>query len=154
MTSAACGALALWSGVLGLCVVFLEAVFSGVWLVPIGWFVIASATAESGQATLQVLLRGVPVREGMTANPLVAAADTTVVGFLADPAFRYRHSAFPITDKMPWGADRMWGASDPVPTDVPAHGPAAKPEGAWRRGNNDGADPRQGRRRRRTSVVV
>lgn len=117
MTSAACGALALWSGVLGLCVVFLGAVSSGIRLVLISWFVIASATAESGQATLQVLLRGVPV--AMTANPLVAAADTTVAGFLADPAFRYRHSAFPITDKMPWGADRMWGASDPVPTDVP-----------------------------------
>ncbi|MFD7601960.1 hypothetical protein ACFXMT_25980 [Streptomyces mirabilis] len=85
---------------------------SGIWLVLIGWFVIASATAESGQATLQVLLRGVPACEAMTANPLVAAADTTVAGFLADPAFRYRHSAFPITDKMPWGADRMWGASD------------------------------------------
>ncbi|MET7728855.1 hypothetical protein [Streptomyces mirabilis] len=117
MTSAACGALALWSGALGLCVVFLGAVFSGIRLVLIGWFVIASATAEGGQATLQVLLRGVPV--AMTANPLVAAADTTVAGFLADLAFRYRHSAFPITDEMPWGADRMWGASDPVPTDVP-----------------------------------
>ncbi|MCX4426020.1 hypothetical protein [Streptomyces mirabilis] len=105
---------------------------SGIRLVLISWFVIASATAESGQATLQVLLRGVPAREAMTANPLVSAADTTVAGFLADPAFRYCHSAFPITDKMPWGADRMWGASDPVPTDVPpAYGPAAKPEGKW-----------------------
>lgn len=116
--------------------VFLGAVFSGIWLVFIGWFVIASATAESGQATLQVLLRGVPVCEAMTANPLVAAADTTVAGFLADPALRHRHSAFPITlphhDKMPWGADRIWGASDPVPTDVPAYGPAAKSHGAWR----------------------
>lgn len=111
--------------------VFLGGVSSGIRLVLISWFVIASATAESGQATLQVLLRGVPVREAMTANPLVAAADTTVGGFLADSAFRYRHSAFPITDEMPWGADRMWGASDPVPTDVPAHGPAAKPEGKW-----------------------
>jgi hypothetical protein len=81
--------------VLDLCVVFLGAVFSGIWLVFIGWFVIASATAESGQATLQVLLRGVAVCEAMTANPLVAAADTTVAGFLADPALRHRHSAFP-----------------------------------------------------------
>ncbi|GGN51304.1 hypothetical protein GCM10011579_006980 [Streptomyces albiflavescens] len=104
---------------LGLCVVFLGAVFSGTWLVLIGWFVIASATAESGQATLQVLLRGVPVPEAMTASPLVAAADTTVSGFLAEPAFRYRHSAFPVTGKMPWGADRIWGASHPVPTGRP-----------------------------------
>jgi hypothetical protein len=44
-------------GQLGLYVVFPGAVFSGIWHVLIGWFVIASATAESGQATLQVLLR-------------------------------------------------------------------------------------------------
>ncbi|MFD7055712.1 hypothetical protein ACFWBS_42995 [Streptomyces mirabilis] len=43
----------------------------------------------------------------MTVNPLVAVADTTVADFLVDPAFHYRHSAFPITDKMPWGTDRM-----------------------------------------------
>ncbi|MGW4981505.1 hypothetical protein [Streptomyces mirabilis] len=48
---------------------------------------------------LQILLRGVPVREAMTANPLVAAADTTVAGFLADPAFRY-------VGCPPSGADR------------------------------------------------
>ncbi|MET8249458.1 hypothetical protein ABZV31_36905 [Streptomyces sp. NPDC005202] len=104
---------------LGLYLVFLGTVFSGIWLVLIGWFVIASATAESGQATLREFLRGVPVRGAMTANPLVAAADTTVAGFLADPAFRYRHSAFPVTDIMPWGADRIWGASHPVPTGRP-----------------------------------
>jgi hypothetical protein len=105
--------------VLGLYLVFLGTVFSGIWLVLIGWFVIASATAASGQATLRELLRGVPVREAMTANPLVAAADTTVAGFLADPAFRYRHSAFPVTDVMPWGADRIWGDSPPVTTGRP-----------------------------------
>lgn len=115
---------------LGLCVVFRGAVFSGIWLVLIGWFVIASATAESGQAMLQILLRGVPVRETMTANPLVAAADTTVAGFLADPAFRYRHSAFPVTDNMPWGADRIWGASHPVPTGRPRLWPRGEAAGS------------------------
>ncbi|MGW1507267.1 hypothetical protein ACWCQW_54540 [Streptomyces mirabilis] len=135
MTSAAWGALALWSGVLGLYVVFLGGVFSGIWLVLIGWFVIASATVESGQATLQVLLRGVPVREAMTVNPLVAAADTTVVGFLLDPAFHYRHSAYPGTDKMPWGTDRIWGASPPVPTGRPR----LWPRGSWPRGEAGGS---------------
>ncbi|MFF0133777.1 hypothetical protein ACFYTG_50470 [Streptomyces mirabilis] len=48
---------------LGLYLVFLGAAFSGIWLVLIGWFVLASATAASGQATLRELLRGVPVRE-------------------------------------------------------------------------------------------
>jgi hypothetical protein len=101
--------------VLGLYLVFLGTVFSGIWLVLIGWFVIASATAESGQATLREFLRGVPVRGAMTANPLVAAADTTVAGFLAGPAFRYRHSAFLRHRHNAVGADCMWGASHPVP---------------------------------------
>jgi len=102
VTSAACGALALWSGVLGLYVVFLGAMLSGIWLVLMGWFVIASATAESGQATLQVFLWGVPVREAMIASPLVAAADTTVAGFLADPAVVGRR---PYLGCRPSGAD-------------------------------------------------
>jgi len=130
VTSAACGALALWSGVPGLYLVFLGAVFSGIWLVLIGWFVIVSATAESGQATLQVLLRGVSVREAMTANSLVAAADTTGAGFLADPAFRYRHSAFRVTDRMPWGAGRIWGASHPLLTGRPRLWPCGEAGGS------------------------
>ena len=101
---------------LGLYVVFLGAVFSGIWLVLMGWFVIASATAESGQATLQVLLWGVPVREAMIASPLVAAADTTVAGFLAAPfplpslgLPRHRQNAVgrrPYLGCLPSGADR------------------------------------------------
>lgn len=83
---------------LGLYLVFVGTAFSGIWLVLIGWFMVAAATAESSQATRRELLGGVPVREVMTAGPLAAAADTTVADFLGDPAFRYRHSAFPTTD--------------------------------------------------------
>ncbi|GHD36433.1 hypothetical protein GCM10010317_000760 [Streptomyces mirabilis] len=70
------------------------------------------------------------MREAMTANPLVAAADTTVAGFLADPAFRCRHSAFPVTDKMPWGADRIWGASRLVPAGRPRLWPRGEAGGS------------------------
>jgi Zn-dependent protease len=84
---------------LGLYQVFLGATFSGIWLVLVGWFVIAAATAESGQASMRELLRGTPVREAMTADPLVASVGTTVADFLADPVFRYRHSAFPVIDE-------------------------------------------------------
>lgn len=83
---------------LGLYLLLLGAAFSGIWLVLMGWFMVAAATAESGQATMRELLRGVPVREVMTAEPLSAAAGTTVADFLGEPAFRYRHSAFPVTD--------------------------------------------------------
>ncbi|MFI2367626.1 site-2 protease family protein [Streptomyces sp. NPDC018833] len=83
---------------LGLYQVFLGAAFSGIWLMLLGWFMIAAATAESGQAGMRELLRGVPVRQAMTADLLVTSARTTVADFLADPVFRYRHSAFPVID--------------------------------------------------------
>ena len=66
----------------------------------------------------------------MTANPLVAAADTTVAGFLAAPAFHYCHSAFPVTGVTPWGADCIWGASHPVPTGRPRLWPRGEAGGS------------------------
>ncbi|MFP1626608.1 site-2 protease family protein [Streptomyces sp. 5K101] len=73
--------------------------FSGVWLVVIGWFVIAMATMEGGQARLRELLGGIPVRDAMTPDPVTVRATTTVGEFLADPRFRFRHSAFPVVDE-------------------------------------------------------
>ncbi|MGW1590964.1 site-2 protease family protein [Streptomyces sp. NPDC002386] len=72
--------------------------FGGLWLALIGWFLIAAATAEGQQAQLRGALAGVPVRDAMTRQPLTVPADTTVAGFLTAPLFRYRHSAFPVTD--------------------------------------------------------
>ncbi|MGW0495973.1 site-2 protease family protein [Streptomyces sp. NPDC003007] len=83
---------------LGLYLVLVGAVFSGIWLVVIGWFVIAVATAEGGQAKLRELLGGIPVRDAMTPDPVTVPAATTISEFLADPRFRYRHSAFPVVD--------------------------------------------------------
>lgn len=78
--------------------------FGGLWLALIGWFLIATATAEGQQAQLRGVLAGVPVRDAMTSGPLTVPADTTVAGFLTDPRFRYRHSAFPVTaDGVPVG---------------------------------------------------
>ncbi|WP_327315797.1 site-2 protease family protein [Streptomyces sp. NBC_01235] len=71
--------------------------FGGLWLALIGWFLIAAATTEGQQAQLRGVLAGVPVRDAMTSGPLTVPADTTVAGFLTDPRFRYRHSAFPVT---------------------------------------------------------
>ncbi|GGR92059.1 zinc metalloprotease [Streptomyces humidus] len=72
--------------------------FGGLWLALIGWFLIATATAEGQQAQLRGALAGVPVREAMTSGPVTVAADVTIAEFLTDPRYRYRHSAFPVTD--------------------------------------------------------
>ncbi|MEU5097419.1 site-2 protease family protein [Streptomyces sp. NPDC020996] len=82
----------------GLIVFMARGVFGGLWLALIGWFLIATATAEGRQAQLRGLLAGVPVRDVMTPDPLTVSADTTVADFLADAHYRYRHSAFPVTD--------------------------------------------------------
>ncbi|MFE9646733.1 site-2 protease family protein [Streptomyces sp. NPDC006365] len=82
----------------GLYLVLVGAVFSGIWLVVVGWFIIAVATAEGGQARLRELLGGIPVSDAMTPAPVTVPAATTISEFLADPRFRYRHSAFPVVD--------------------------------------------------------
>ncbi|MGX4695269.1 site-2 protease family protein [Streptomyces sp. JNUCC 63] len=84
--------------VLGLIVFMRSGAFGGLWLALIGWFLIAAATAEGRQAQLRSVLAGVPVRDAMTPEPLTVPVDTTVAGFLTDPSYRYRHSAFPVTE--------------------------------------------------------
>ncbi|MER6216962.1 site-2 protease family protein [Streptomyces sp. NPDC001674] len=71
-------------------------VAGGLWLVMIAWFLIAAATAEGRQAQLRAVLTGVMVRHAMTASPVTVAADLTIADLLAEPRYRYRHSAFPV----------------------------------------------------------
>ncbi|CAM5377356.1 site-2 protease family protein [Streptomyces hirsutus] len=83
---------------LGLIAFMRTGTFGALWLALIGWFLIAAATAEGRQAQLRGVLAGVPVRDAMTPEPLTVPADTTVAGFLTSARYRYRHSAFPVTD--------------------------------------------------------
>ncbi|MEU4684938.1 site-2 protease family protein [Streptomyces xinghaiensis] len=97
VVASAAGRVLGWGLVaLGLYLVLLGAGFGGVWLVLIGWFLVAAATVEGGQARLRELLSGVSVREAMSPDPVTAPASATVEDFLESPAFRYRHSAFPV----------------------------------------------------------
>lgn len=84
--------------VFGLIAFMRTGAFGGLWPALIGWFLIAAATAEGRQAQLRGVLAGLPVRDAMTPGPLTVSADTTVAGFLTDSRYRYRHSAFPVTD--------------------------------------------------------
>ncbi|MER5358606.1 site-2 protease family protein [Streptomyces sp. NPDC002785] len=83
--------------VLGLVVFMRGGGFGGLWLALIGWFLIAVASAEGRQAQMRGVLAGVPVRDVMTRDPLTVPAALTVADLLADPLYRYRHSAFPVT---------------------------------------------------------
>ncbi|GEB57435.1 site-2 protease family protein [Streptomyces gardneri] len=72
-------------------------VFGGLWLAMIGWFLVAAATMEGQQAQLRAVLAGIPVRQAMTPDPVTVPVGLTVAAFLADPQYRFRHSAFPVT---------------------------------------------------------
>lgn len=68
----------------------------GLWFVMLAWFLIAAATAEGRQAQLRAVLAGVTVRHAMTPSPVTVPASLTIADLLADPRYRYRHSAFPV----------------------------------------------------------
>ncbi|KES03280.1 peptidase M50 [Streptomyces toyocaensis] len=84
--------------VLGMVAFLRTGTFGGLWLALIGWFLITAATAEGRQAQLRGVLAGVPVRDAMTPDPLTVPAATTVADFLTGTRYRYRHSAFPVTE--------------------------------------------------------
>ncbi|MGW3104315.1 site-2 protease family protein [Streptomyces sp. NPDC001100] len=70
---------------------------SGLWPALIGWFLIATATAEERQAQLRGVLDEMSVSRVMTHDPVTVPATVSVAGFLAEGPFgRYRHSAFPV----------------------------------------------------------
>jgi Zn-dependent protease/CBS domain-containing protein len=71
--------------------------YSWLWTVLLGWFLSGAATVEGQQAMLQATLRGVPVRQIMTPNPVTVPASATVAQFLSDYLPWLRHSAFPVT---------------------------------------------------------
>ncbi|MFF8847890.1 site-2 protease family protein [Streptomyces sp. NPDC015127] len=68
----------------------------GLWLALIGWFLVAAATAEGGQAQMKEALNRVSVRQAMTSDPVFTHPGLPLAELLHDPAFRYRHSAFPV----------------------------------------------------------
>ncbi|PAZ15068.1 site-2 protease family protein [Streptomyces sp. SA15] len=82
----------------GVYLAFAGAAVDGLWLMLIGWFMIAMATAEGGQAKMRELLGSVPVRRAMTPDPTTVPAATTIREFLSGPPWVYRHSAFPVVD--------------------------------------------------------
>ncbi|HEU4489451.1 MAG TPA: site-2 protease family protein [Jiangellales bacterium] len=71
---------------------------SGLWLMFVGWFLIAAARAEEQQAELSGVLADVRVREVMSPHPTTAPASVSVQQFLDGYVFPYRYSTFPLTE--------------------------------------------------------
>jgi len=70
----------------------------GLWLVFLGWFVLAAAGAEAASSILEAQLTGVPVRLVMTPDPLVVPTHLTVQQLLEGWLYPNRCSTFPLVD--------------------------------------------------------
>jgi len=72
--------------------------FSGLWLILIGWFLIAAAGLEAGQARAVARLDGITVGRIMTPDPFTVPATMTAAEFLREMLPRHRHTAYPLVE--------------------------------------------------------
>jgi Zn-dependent protease len=79
-------------------------VTGGIWLVFIGWFLLQAAGAEAEQRVTEERLRGLRVRDLMTADPVSVPADMTLSDFVDDVVWRARVTTYPVVaDGAPIG---------------------------------------------------
>ena len=72
--------------------------FSGLWLILIGWFLIAAAGTEAGQARALARLDGITIGRIMTPDPFTVPGSMTAAEFLREMLPRHRHTAYPLME--------------------------------------------------------
>jgi Zn-dependent protease len=72
--------------------------FSGLWLIMIGWFLIAAASLEAGQARALARLDGITIGRVMTPDPFTVPGSMTAGEFLREMLPRHRHTAYPLVE--------------------------------------------------------
>jgi len=83
---------------LGVVLVIFVGAFSGVWLVFLGWFLLAAAEAELENAAARAALTGLRAADAMIRQPMTVRADASVQDFMDDVFLASRHTAFPVVD--------------------------------------------------------
>ncbi|GLY76091.1 site-2 protease family protein [Actinoallomurus iriomotensis] len=73
--------------------------FSGLWLIVIGWFLIAAAGMEAGQARVIARLEGITIGRIMTPDPFTVSGSMTAAEFSREMLPRHRHTAYPLVDE-------------------------------------------------------
>jgi Zn-dependent protease/predicted transcriptional regulator len=91
-------AAALAMIVLGVLLVFGGGATAGIWLAFIGWFLLQAAGAEAERRTTEERLRGVRVRDLMTANPVSVPADLSLSEFVDEVVWRARVTTYPVVE--------------------------------------------------------
>jgi Zn-dependent protease len=76
---------------------FLAGELIGLWLLFLGWFLLAAARSEHSTAVMRSSLAHVRVRDIMTKNPVTFDGNTVVSEFIDHQLAHYRFNAFPLT---------------------------------------------------------
>jgi Zn-dependent protease/CBS domain-containing protein len=71
---------------------------SGVWLVFLGWFLLAAAGAEGQYAAARHALEGLRVRDLMAPDPVAVSPDLTLADFMDEVVWRRRHTTYPVVE--------------------------------------------------------
>lgn len=70
--------------------------FAGLWLMLIGWFIVAAAGAERRQTTVRARLADVPARDVMSTEPIAAPGSLSLDEFVDEYVFHHNFSSFPL----------------------------------------------------------
>ena len=70
----------------------------GLWLVFMGWFLLAAAEAELQSTSARAALSGLTVADLMVRDPVTVPATTSVHAFMDEIFLSTRHTAFPVLD--------------------------------------------------------
>ena len=81
----------------GVLIVVTGGVASGVWLALIGWFLLASGSAEQQALGARTQLGKLVVADLM-AEPIAVRPDMTLETLVDEVAWRYRHASYPVVD--------------------------------------------------------
>jgi Zn-dependent protease len=82
----------------GLALTIFAGDFGGLWLVFMGWFLLAAADAEIQGASTRAALGGLSVAQLMVREPVTVSATSSVQAFMDGAFFPTRHTAFPVLD--------------------------------------------------------
>jgi Zn-dependent protease/CBS domain-containing protein len=98
----------------GVVLVLFGGSIGGLWLVFIGWFLLAAAEAERVAAETHKALSGITVGDVMVAEPVVVDRELPVDRFMEETFFPNRHVAYPVvSDGRPVGLVSFRAALEP-----------------------------------------
>jgi CBS domain-containing protein len=76
----------------------LTGALGGAWIALIGWFLLMAAGAEARAIVAQEALKGLRVRDVMSADPVTAPADMPLGRFMDEIVWHSRFTTYPVVD--------------------------------------------------------